>query len=198
MRSPDTSNLNANCIGHVATRISSAESGICTVGCQHGRGFIKERCVRGGLEVRRFRLNHAHVNVAGSIEVVLVQQRVLKRGAVHPDRSLRLYEKASRIVDVDLVIVVQIVVSYPTCSRNPARQIGCSIISTAHVHTPHILQISGSLGGNTHEAPGACTGLRRGRAAVTARTVGGADLGTNGSSNAEVHLNAAFSSVASK
>lgn len=74
-----------------------------------------ERSEGGWLKVRSLGLNHGHQYVLRSNEVILIEKTVLKGCAIHPHWALGFNEQTARVVDIYLIVVIEIVVSDPTC-----------------------------------------------------------------------------------
>lgn len=56
------------------------------------------------LEVWRFGLDHAHVEILGLGHLILVENVVLRGGAVQPRWALALHQNASSGVNIDLFL----------------------------------------------------------------------------------------------
>lgn len=83
---------------------------VCGVGGEWGGG------IGVSLHVGGLGLDEGHVDVAGVVELVIVQLRVLRGGSVHPDRAGGLDQHATAVVDVNLLGVgteLEIVVGNP-------------------------------------------------------------------------------------
>ncbi|CAI6089739.1 unnamed protein product [Clonostachys chloroleuca] len=122
------------------------------------------------LHIGSLGLDDTHVDVLGALEVVVVEDIVLRGGSPQPDGLGRLDEQTTAVVDVDLVEVgtVKLVVGNPE---------------------PGVLHVHASSLGNMHEHEGT-NALRVGRGSLLGSLAAlvGLQVGTSGATDAEVDV----------